>query len=124
MADDSWHTAETFKALTTLAVEGLKFIALINGGAAIAVVAYGFGHVSRIELGPPMARFLIGVLASAVAYVLAYMTQLALYNESAQLESWLPKHERLLIATIISGVVAIGAFAFGCLKVVALLDAA
>lgn len=119
MANDSWHTAETFKGLCTLATEALKFLALINGGGAIAVVAYGLGHVPMTALKFVMAGFLIGIVFTAIAYVLAYLTQLKLFNESSDRKSWGPQHERILGATVISGVVALCAFTYGCLKVFA-----
>lgn len=34
------HWIETYKSLITLAVEGFKFAALANGGAAVALLAY------------------------------------------------------------------------------------
>jgi hypothetical protein len=35
-----WHLTETYKSLITLTVEALKMLALINGGAAIAILTY------------------------------------------------------------------------------------
>jgi hypothetical protein len=35
-----WHLSETYKGLLTLAVECLKMLALVNGGAAVAVLTY------------------------------------------------------------------------------------
>jgi hypothetical protein len=35
-----WHITETFKGLIALAVETAKMLALINGGGAVAILAY------------------------------------------------------------------------------------
>lgn len=35
-----FHPEETYKSLTTISVEALKALALINGGAAVAILAY------------------------------------------------------------------------------------
>jgi len=35
-----WHITETFKGLINLSIEGLKALLLINGGAAVAILAY------------------------------------------------------------------------------------
>jgi len=36
----SFHPEETYKSLITISVELLKALALINGGAAVAILAY------------------------------------------------------------------------------------
>jgi hypothetical protein len=35
-----WHIRETFRGLITISVEVVKMLALINGGAAVALLAY------------------------------------------------------------------------------------
>jgi hypothetical protein len=35
-----FHPEETFKSLITISVEALKTLALVNGGAAVALLAY------------------------------------------------------------------------------------
>ena len=77
-----------FKGLLTLGVESLKIMALINGGAAVAILAYLGNIASRT---PPPAHmphmrsalllYAAGVLATALAFIGAYATQLRLYNE-------------------------------------------
>lgn len=122
VASSSWHTEETFKALTTLAIEGLRFIALINGGAAVAVVAYGLGKLPSVSLKGPMACFLVGVVLAAVAHVLAYLTQLALYGEEAEPEHALKGHIWFLWSTVLASSLAIVAFVAGCWCVVSILS--
>jgi hypothetical protein len=43
-----WHIEEVFKGLVTLGVESLKIMALINGGAAVAILAYLGNIASRV----------------------------------------------------------------------------
>ncbi|MEZ5553815.1 MAG: hypothetical protein R3E82_23265 [Pseudomonadales bacterium] len=82
-----WHSEETYKGLIQLSQTGLKFGALVNGGASIALLALigdvvGRG-VSVPSLKVPMVLFIVGIALSGFAHVTAYVTQLRLYNESA-----------------------------------------
>ena len=61
---DDW--LETYKSLLALALEGFKFCALVNGGAAVAILAY-LGNVAGRGVSPPdmrcsMAAFLSGLV--------------------------------------------------------------
>jgi hypothetical protein len=52
--DQQWrvaHLTETYKGLVTLAVEALKMLILINGGAAVAVLTYLGNLVSHLPPG-------------------------------------------------------------------------
>lgn len=122
MVDAAWHAQETFKSLTNLAIEALKFASLINGGAAIAVVAYGLGKLPNVALAAPMAFFLLGTVLSGFAYICAYVTQLAVFNESANLRNGMAHHGMWLRATGILGLSAIVTFACGCMVVVITLQ--
>src|SRR5574341_572110 len=80
------HAIETFKSLIQISVEGLKLLALLNGGAAVALLAY-LGNVAGKGLSPadmrlPMACYLVGLLLCGLAFAASYLTQLRLYNES------------------------------------------
>lgn len=35
-----WHIQETFKAIIPLSIEALKILALVNGGAAVAIISF------------------------------------------------------------------------------------
>src|SRR5258707_4450487 len=82
-----WHIAETFKGLISLSIEALKALLLINGGAAIAILAYLGNLASRTSLAhlPEVKNALLcfagGVFATALAFIVAYFTQLRLYQE-------------------------------------------
>lgn len=122
MADTHWHEQETFKGLITLSSEGLRFVSLVNGGAAVAVVAYGLGKLPSVSLVWPMACFLLGTVLSGFAYIAAYVTQLAVFNESARLGNKLAPHSKWLVTTGLLGLFAITSFAAGCSAVIFVLD--
>jgi hypothetical protein len=80
------HAIETYKSLIQVSVEGMKLLALLNGGAAVALLAY-LGNVAGKSLPPPdmrlpMAFFLVGLVLSGVGFFGSYFTQLRLYDES------------------------------------------
>lgn len=80
------HWIETYKSLITLSIEGFKFIALANGGAAVALLAY-LGNVTGKGVVAPdmryaMAAFLAGLAACGCSMFFGYLTQLKLLNES------------------------------------------
>ena len=87
MADDLSrdHWIETYKSLISISVEGFKFAALANGGAAVAILAY-LGNVAgkgaaAPDMRAPMAAFLAGLCFVGLAMLFSYFTQLKLLNE-------------------------------------------
>lgn len=80
-----WHIEETYKALITISIEALKLLALVNGGAAVAVLTYlgnlavHSGHLPNLK--PALLWYCGGLLATTLAFVIGYMTQLRLFNE-------------------------------------------
>jgi len=82
-----WHIVETFKGLINLSIEALKALLLINGGAAVAILAYLGNLASRTSVAnlPNMRNallcFSVGVFFAALAFIAAYFTQLRLYYE-------------------------------------------
>jgi hypothetical protein len=111
------HWLETYKSLITLSVEGFKFTALVNGGAAVALLAYLGNVASRVppapDMRPPMAAFLTGLAFCGSALLFAYLTQLKLLNESSQPEKPAVGHGVLLGAAIASFVGSLVAFGVG-----------
>jgi hypothetical protein len=118
-----WHIVETFKGLINLSIEGLKALLLINGGAAVAILAYLGSLASRGSAAhlPDVKNALLcfagGVFATALAFIVAYFTQLQLYYEERA------RHERQPFSTrhpigirIAAGLVlaSAGAFGAGC----------
>ena len=64
----------------------LKSIMLVNGGAAVAMLAFlgqaPQGHVLAHYAWWPLGFFASGVFTAALAFAGAYLTQLMLYGES------------------------------------------
>lgn len=111
------HRTETFKSLVTLSVEALKMLALINGGAAVAVLTYLgnlAGKASAPVVLPPVRAALLayggGVLAVALAFMLAYLAQLRLYQESVDP---FRKEFHWMLITAAAGLALVSAVAFG-----------
>lgn len=79
------HWLETYKSLVTLSTEAFKFSALINGGAAVAILAY-LGNIAGKEKVVPdmrcaMFAFLVGLSLCGFAMLFAYLTQLTRLND-------------------------------------------
>jgi uncharacterized membrane protein YidH (DUF202 family) len=118
-----WHIQETFKGLIALSIEALKALLLINGGAAVAILAYLgslASHSPSVHL-PSMKSallcFAVGVLAAAVAFIVAYFTQLRLYSEERarhSRQSFRTRHPIWLTIGTLLVIASASAFAFGC----------
>jgi formate-dependent nitrite reductase membrane component NrfD len=119
--DQQWrvaHLTETYKGLITLAVEGLKMLALVNGAAAIAVLTY-VGNLAARGGRPPnvisgVVCYSVGVFLATFAFVLAYVAQLQLYNEelSRRRGSQVPQYHAIAVWFTI-GLALLGAAVFG-----------
>ena len=87
-----WHLTETYKGLITLSIEGLKMLALVNGGAAVAVLTYLGNLASRSSapaqlpvIRPALLWYCAGLAATVLGFIVAYLTQLRLYAEEIAL---------------------------------------
>lgn len=111
------HWLETYRSLITLSIEGFKFSALANGGAAVALLAYLGNATGRASQPPdmrlPMAAFLVGLCACGLTMLLAYLTQLKLLNEISRMESPRVSHSWPLWLAILMFMFSIAAFAVG-----------
>jgi hypothetical protein len=119
-----WHLTETYKSLITLSVEAGKTLALINGGAAVAILAYlgnlvshtpAPAHVPAIK--PALLWYCGGLAAVVLAFLFAYVTQLRLYYEEVSLLNRKPIQRRHMVGVILglaSALVALVAFIMGC----------
>ena len=111
------HWLETYKSLITLSIEGFKFSALANGGAAVALLAYLGNVAGRGAITPdmrfPMAAFLVGLLACGLTILFAYLTQLKLLNESNQSKTPKLSHGWLLWLAIFFFMCSLAAFGIG-----------
>jgi hypothetical protein len=110
-----FHPQETYKSLISIAIEALKALALVNGGAAVASLAYlgnVAAHVPAIRLPNmigPLASFASGLFLTVLAFVGAYLTQLQLYQEDLAKDASppspiTPPHRIFLWTTIATGV--------------------
>src|SRR6266480_416657 len=108
------HAIETYKSLVTITLDGLKLLALLNGGAAVALllgnVAGKGGYV--IPMRESMVCYVIGLVLCGVAYFASYVTQLNLFNESLERPGALP-HTWTLYAAMILCLLSFAAFVAG-----------
>ena len=114
------HLVETFKSLQPIAASALRAVLLTNGGTAGALLAY-MGHGASVDFRPPalyypMTCFIGGVAAAGLGHVTAYLTQLALYNESRGMRlPWWCRHPLWLWISVGLAVLGLIAFAAGAL---------
>jgi uncharacterized membrane protein YedE/YeeE len=123
MADDwqSQHKAETYKSLITISVEVLKMLALVNGGAAIAVLTYLGNLVTKPStpcVSPPHIRsavlcYAFGLVSTLLAFIVSYATQLALYNEDMGKAKGRERHRIPLYFGVLLAVLAAVLFGVG-----------
>jgi hypothetical protein len=111
------HWLETYKSLISISLEGFKFSALANGGAAVAILAY-LGNVAGKgaavpSMQIPMFAFLLGLVFVGLSMVFAYLTQLKLLHEIVASESPRPMHSWLLRFAVILFFCSLVAFACG-----------
>ncbi len=82
----SEHRIETYKSLIQISVEGFRLLALLNGGAAVALLAYLGNIAAKGMPGPdvrwPLACFLLGLVLCGLSFFGSYYTQLKLFNEA------------------------------------------
>ncbi|MGC1407939.1 MAG: hypothetical protein WA864_03200 [Acetobacteraceae bacterium] len=123
MPDPQWHLSETYKSLITLSVEALKLLALVNGGAAVAILAY-LGSLTSHSAAVPLPHirwalvcYGLGVFLTVMAFLTAYLTQLRLYGEELSRVSGGPFRQRHQILLAIGCSCAVSAallFLVGC----------
>ena len=121
--DNNWHLQETYKGLISLSVEALKMLALVNGGAAIAILTYIGNLASHQQLNGPLPRtrfalvcFSLGVFAVALAFIVAYVAQGMLYREERPGGSRSGRHSLVVSLGIFLAVVSALSFAVGCIS--------
>ena len=116
MAIQDEHPVETFKSVITISLESMKLLALFNGGAAVALLAYlgniASKNVPTPDMRIPMLCYVAGLSACGLAFMLSYFTQLLLYNESIGNREQGP-HERARWFAIGFAVLSLAAFATG-----------
>src|SRR5580692_5156860 len=76
--DNLWHRQETYKSLITISVECMKMLAVVNGGAAIAILTYLGNLVARSSspqpvshIGAALVFYCIGLFLAVLAFILS-----------------------------------------------------
>ena len=115
------HAVETFKSLIEISLAGLKLLALFNGGAAVALLAY-LGNVAGKGLPVPrmhfpMSCYVVGLFCCGLAYLSGYMTQAVLYGEIVEREPE-GSHVKYQVAGVITAAASLVAFVWGSLAAV------
>lgn len=116
MTDHDWGLdwEETYKSMIVIATDGFKFLALANGGAAVAILAY-LGNVTKngcsiLDMSQAMGAFLVGLVLCGGAMVSAYELQRRRLNNVKDRKS--PEGDPLLKLTL--GLSVLSLVAFGC----------
>lgn len=94
---------ESYRSLVTLSVEGFSYLALINGGAIVALLAY-LGNVEGNnvpDLSAPLLWLIVGLVACGIAMAFAYLTQLHLFNDLLLNGKFSTRHKPALWAAIL-----------------------
>lgn len=107
ISDWQWHWDQGNK----FAVEGLKVLLLLNGGAAVALMTF-LGHLNQkgvtAAAGSALVVFGLGALSTTVAFACAYASQLQYGNDARGVEGARSKatfwHNLTYGAVIASGV--------------------
>ena len=113
------HAIETYKSLIQISVEGMKILAVLNGGAAVALLAYMGNIASKCVLIPDMRysmfSFVFGLVLCGGCFITSYGTQYILYNESLGRfgVNYYKKHKFWCKVTMWLSVFSIFAFAIG-----------
>lgn len=106
---------ESYKSLVTLSVEAFRYLALINGGAIVALLTY-LGNVecdNIPDLGIPLFLFIVGLVACGIAMAFAYITQLRLFNDLLLTGKFSTGHKLTFRAAIVFYVVSLSSFSCG-----------
>ncbi|MEQ1662196.1 MAG: hypothetical protein ABL877_05830 [Thiobacillus sp.] len=106
---------ESYKSLVTLSVEAFRYLALINGGAIVALLAY-LGNTKdgeAPELGVPLLWFIVGLVACGFAMAYAYLTQLRLFNDLLLAGKFSTAHKLTLWAAMLCYVISLSSFSYG-----------
>jgi hypothetical protein len=113
------HWLETYRSLITISIEGFRFAALANGGAAVALLAYlgtVAGKAGAPDMRCPMKLFLGGLFACGVAVLCGYLTQLRLLDEGRR--GLRPRHKWILAAGMLTYLASVVCFGFGAWEAV------
>jgi len=111
------HWIETYKSLISISIEGFKFSALANGGAAVALLTYLGNLAGKSAPFPnmryPMMCYLAGLVCVGIAMLSAYFAQYKLLEKSGAAENHIFTHPRLLFFAAFCYFASLVAFGWG-----------
>ena len=117
MSHQEDHQLETYKSMISIALEAMKSVVLLNGGAVVALLAFLGQVASRGQHVPNAARpigfFIFGLTVGCLTFFTSYFVQFSLLNESYGRESKPFRHMPWLWVTFCLGVSGIVSFAIG-----------
>ena len=111
------HWIETYKSLISISIEGFKFSALANGGAAVALLTY-LGNVAGKsapvpDMRYPMTSYIAGLVFVGIAMLFAYSAQYTLLEKGGAAEHHRVMHRRLLVLAAFCYFASLVAFGWG-----------
>jgi hypothetical protein len=115
MSEVDEYKNETYKSLIQISLEGFKYLALINGGASVALVTYltQAAPNARLDVTSPMACFLAGLVFCGLSFFFAYATQLALFEQAEKLDRPLP-YKPTIRGAVLCSALSLFMFTAGC----------
>jgi hypothetical protein len=117
MSHEDDHRLETYRSMIAIALEAMKCVVLLNGGAVVALLAFLGQVASRGQQVPnaahPVGFFVVGLTAGCLTFFTSYFTQFSLLNQSYDRETKLFRHMPWLWVTVVLGVAGIVSFAIG-----------
>lgn len=120
---------ETFKTINGISLFGIRFLMILNGGAAAAVVSFASKITAAPANGQSLSKnlqvavgcYVVGLVLSAVALMLGWLSQIKLFQQwsgSASKEA-APTDTRWLFVMMIGfGFLSIGLFLLGSLEAI------
>lgn len=110
------RVTETYKSLITLSVEGFRYIALINGGAIVALLAYlgKDGNANNaLKFEHAFYGFACGLVALALSMFFAYKTQFELFNALVKHRRFLQTHKCVMKLGLFFYMLSVLGFVYG-----------
>lgn len=120
------RVTETYKSLITLSIEGFRYLALVNGGAVVALLAYlgkDGDTVNPVKFEHAFYGFAFGLIACALSMFFAYKTQLKLFNALVEHGRFLDTHKCEMKAGLICYGLSIGGFVYGAYSAISAFQA-
>ena len=116
------NVTESFRAVIEFSLAGVKVVVLINGGAAIAILAL-VGHLYSVQgqgdpasFAPALLIFAFGVFLGAVGAVCAYVAQHEFTREVQLDQDVLPWGRRAQVIGIVAVSLAVFCFLVGIVQ--------